>query len=850
METLAFYSYKGGVGRSLLLANTARFLASLGKGVVALDLDFEAPGLHYKLVQAVVREGGLEKLGGAVPYLVATAQGATSPPPLEEHMVEVPVPPESGGWLRLMPAGPAPNRAYWTALKQLGEEVRFDDPSGQGLMPLLDLHARIEDELKPDYLLIDARTGVTELGGLATTILADTIVCMFVANQESLDGTLTVAEAVKAAPRLERQRLVRIVPVLARTTSEPPGEGPFAAGMQRLLELGEGHVVDGKERKPFVLPHDVVHGVADRVVGGEKTASAFSPLYKAYLELFQNLFPSSAKRAQEALGRLEAVASLKAELTRRGEGQYGALAPWSPSSIDEGVVYETTGWIPPRSRYADLVCRDDSGQPLMVVEYVAEEAKAEAKNFWSEYTDVPCLVLLFRSQRWGVAVDREIYLREPWEKDPRTAPESPGLRLTDRQDPPLPKEFELLPELGDRWSVESMLDALRHGHLEAAAWLVGEWRDCMEAMLSAYNDVPWRPVRARQILNGLAATEDQDVAVYILRCAAPTSPEPWQAHHSGGALDMLIVRHLLTAQFLFAPLFWRLPVEAVHRYLRPRLNLEEVLCMAGYRLLAEDLMGLHYDPDRSALVEGHALALRQSGDEHAEESEGQSRWLRQLREKQLPHVFLSDEPPPAILWEELLREEPYWQGTLEEARQRLDTKSWKPPESTSGLRRLLGERLDRHQLVTGGLLGQYDATGQLVLYPKVIVAAAELLGVAPRYLKSVVFIHLSVLALAHKARDLDDQPGYGFAPPPPTGPDQRESPAHVSLAQCFAHRLIKRLEDPNLMAAFEKLSQYQPEAYRQWETMREVPLERLRVFLMRARGGAAAVGLPTVPGLE
>ncbi|MFL6203304.1 MAG: hypothetical protein ACJ76J_29410 [Thermoanaerobaculia bacterium] len=76
-------------------------------------------------------------------------------------MIQVPVPPGSGGWLRLMPAGPAPDRSYWAALKQLGEQVRFDDPSGQGLMPLLDLHARIREELKPDYLLIDARTGVT-----------------------------------------------------------------------------------------------------------------------------------------------------------------------------------------------------------------------------------------------------------------------------------------------------------------------------------------------------------------------------------------------------------------------------------------------------------------------------------------------------------------------------------------------------------------------------------------------------------------------------------------------------------------------------------------------------------------
>ena len=49
METVAFYSYKGGVGRTLLVANTAQFLAMSGRSVVALDLDLEAPELHRKL---------------------------------------------------------------------------------------------------------------------------------------------------------------------------------------------------------------------------------------------------------------------------------------------------------------------------------------------------------------------------------------------------------------------------------------------------------------------------------------------------------------------------------------------------------------------------------------------------------------------------------------------------------------------------------------------------------------------------------------------------------------------------------------------------------------------------------
>src|SRR5436309_1062165 len=45
-ETVAFYSYKGGVGRSLLLANVAVILAQAGRRVVCVDLDLDAGGLH------------------------------------------------------------------------------------------------------------------------------------------------------------------------------------------------------------------------------------------------------------------------------------------------------------------------------------------------------------------------------------------------------------------------------------------------------------------------------------------------------------------------------------------------------------------------------------------------------------------------------------------------------------------------------------------------------------------------------------------------------------------------------------------------------------------------------------
>lgn len=46
---ITFYSYKGGTGRSMAMANVAWLLAFQGKRVLTIDWDLEAPGLHRYL---------------------------------------------------------------------------------------------------------------------------------------------------------------------------------------------------------------------------------------------------------------------------------------------------------------------------------------------------------------------------------------------------------------------------------------------------------------------------------------------------------------------------------------------------------------------------------------------------------------------------------------------------------------------------------------------------------------------------------------------------------------------------------------------------------------------------------
>jgi hypothetical protein len=72
--------------------------------------------------------------------------------------------------------------------------------------------------------------------------------------------------------------------VLSRKAARPSPGDRFAFGVTRLVELAEGVLHD--------LPHDDELGTFERPIGVARDGD--SPLYKAYIELFQSLFPDIA----------------------------------------------------------------------------------------------------------------------------------------------------------------------------------------------------------------------------------------------------------------------------------------------------------------------------------------------------------------------------------------------------------------------------------------------------------------------------------------------------------------------------------------------------------------------------
>jgi Mrp family chromosome partitioning ATPase len=65
---VTFYSYKGGAGRTMVLANTACLLAAAGHKVLAIDGDLEAPGLHRYLHPFLADPELSKSLGSSIWY--------------------------------------------------------------------------------------------------------------------------------------------------------------------------------------------------------------------------------------------------------------------------------------------------------------------------------------------------------------------------------------------------------------------------------------------------------------------------------------------------------------------------------------------------------------------------------------------------------------------------------------------------------------------------------------------------------------------------------------------------------------------------------------------------------------
>lgn len=189
MKTITFYSYKGGVGRTLALSNIAKRLAEFGKRVCILDFDLEAPGLHIKLENQIQKQG---IHSGIVDYIYEFSTTGNIPIDISNYLTRLKSPKN----MFFIAAGNPLSNDYWKKLAQINWWELFYSEQSEGIPFFLDLKEKIKLKYNPDYLLIDSRTGITELSAITISLLADSVVFFSANNKENIQGCKHVLRSI------------------------------------------------------------------------------------------------------------------------------------------------------------------------------------------------------------------------------------------------------------------------------------------------------------------------------------------------------------------------------------------------------------------------------------------------------------------------------------------------------------------------------------------------------------------------------------------------------------------------------------------------------------------------------
>jgi len=242
---LTFYSFKGGSGRTMALANQAVLLARAGLGfagnkVLMIDWDLEAPGLHeffkdnlpdqhehntgvidlfmeinerfpsgikeikdYPAIEAQIREF-FEK------SVVRLKQKRTLPEQTESSRSML----SEDIWL--LKAG---HFSEFYPINVQTFDWRGFFSRNHAFFPLLIEYL----EKTYDYVLIDSRTGLTDSGGICTSILPEALVAVFTPTNQGLRVTEVVQKAVNYRKGSDDLRPLVVYPLASRIDTSAEG---------------------------------------------------------------------------------------------------------------------------------------------------------------------------------------------------------------------------------------------------------------------------------------------------------------------------------------------------------------------------------------------------------------------------------------------------------------------------------------------------------------------------------------------------------------------------------------------------------------------------------------------------
>ncbi len=240
---VTFYSYKGGVGRSMALMNVGEILADVGYDVIVCDFDLEAPGLERYVIDDLAVVNRLRASRGVIDLLEEYRETLAGAGPGQPEAKAISVPEDFSdinGLLVRRPSSCAiaistPNTGRLGQIRFLGAGRRDGNWANRyservQQFDWSDFYRRWAGAAYVDFfredltkgektiVLVDSRTGVTEYAGICTHHLADLVVLLSAPNDLNIDGTKWMADSIATADLngLRGSRPLQVMAVAAR----------------------------------------------------------------------------------------------------------------------------------------------------------------------------------------------------------------------------------------------------------------------------------------------------------------------------------------------------------------------------------------------------------------------------------------------------------------------------------------------------------------------------------------------------------------------------------------------------------------------------------------------------------
>ena len=302
MFVITFYSFKGGLGRTTALVHIAWLLKEAGKKVLVWDMDLEAPGfVHQPFMRGMKPKNVKTGFVDFVTEYLATAEI----PDITAHIAASPA-----GFDVLL-AGGLGDTSYPGKLAAIDWSRLNEEHYGQVVVEHLKAQLR---DAGYDYVLVDSKTGFSDVGGFCTLQLPDAAVLVFGLNDQNLAGIQGVYGLIREYNEENPTHLVQVVPVVSPYW--PLSSDAVAERMTKAGAIFGGHTLSTVAFDTALAFHETIIFDPEPDVACQ-AATDYRDLCERVRKLNPDDEPQIREQLQEALARFE---SGLCELERVGTG--------------------------------------------------------------------------------------------------------------------------------------------------------------------------------------------------------------------------------------------------------------------------------------------------------------------------------------------------------------------------------------------------------------------------------------------------------------------------------------------------------------------------------------------------